>query len=108
MLVLAIKWLLPLVAIGFLAGAMFRLRYQVVAALALAAACTYYFFKYKYAESVPALTMVLSIPLFIGGYGSGALFGRFVQSEVKGRPVMSTLSVLTVACLLFTSSTSSI
>ena len=45
MLVLTIKWLLPLVAIGFLAGAMFRLRYQVVAALALAAGCAYYFLK---------------------------------------------------------------
>ena len=109
MLLLAITWLLPLIAIGFLAGAIFRLRYQVVLALALAAGSLFYFIKYRYAaDTVPALYLALCIPAFLGAYWGGALFGRFVQSEVKGRPVMMTLSILTVAFFLAATTTSTV
>ncbi len=101
MLILAITWLLPLIAVGFLAGAMFRLRAQLVVALALGAGCLFHFFKYKYApDTVAPLYFLLSIPAFFAAYGSGAVFGRFVQSEIKGRPFMLTISVLTVAFFL--------
>ena len=109
MLILAITWLLPLIAIGFLSGAIFRLRYQLVVALALAAGSLFYFVKYKHAsESVPALYFALSIVAFIAAYAGGTLFGRFVQSEIKGRPAMMALSVLTVAFFLVTTSTSGV
>jgi hypothetical protein len=109
MLILAITWLLPLIAIGFLAGVMFRLRAQLVVALALAAGCLFHFFKNKYASgAIPPLYFVLSIPAFLGAYGGGAVFGRFVQSEIKGRPVMLTVSILTVALFLVATTTSDV
>ena len=110
MLMLAIKWLLPLVAIGFLAGVIFRMRSQIALAIALALGSVFYFFSYKYGQdpNFSALYFLISIPLFAASYGGGALFGKFVQSEVKGKPLMMTVSVLTVGLFLLATTNSAV
>ena len=109
MLTLTITWLLPLLAIGFLAGVIFRPRYHLAGALAVALACLAYIVTDK-PGATPAspLYLALCIPAFLGAYAGGALFGRFVQSEVKGRPVMLGISVLTVAFFLAATTTSTV
>lgn len=104
MIILAFKWLLPFIAIGFLAGAIFRLRAQLAGAAVLVVGSLYYFFAHKYVPDAgySAFLFLLGIPLFLASYGGGAVFGKFVQSEIKGRPVMLTVSVLTVGLFLFT------
>ena len=110
MLMIAIKWLLPLIAIGFVAGVVFRRRAQIAVAIVLALGGLFYFWKYAMADSggPTLLYAALLIPFCIAAYGCGAVFGKFVQSEVKGRPVMLTLSLLTVGWFLFATTNSAV